>query len=586
MKNKYIDLSLKTAKRALCSALVLASVNAGAQSFSWIKEAGSNNRFSWAQGVAIDHHHNEVISGFQNDSTHFGSTILPFFGNFDGYLAKYDSSGNLLWANDIGGSDADKAYSTAIDDSDNIYVVGGFMSNHLRFSASDSIALTSAGNQNFFVAKYDKNGNFLWARNGGKASPASYACYAKAVGLDAAGNVLIGGYYSASMLIAGTSTTLPGTSGTVGMFVAKYSPDGTFMWANNLLSPGNCFINAIACDGANNVFATGKGGGPLYNGSDTVARMLGDHAILFKYNASGVLQWIDTVGNELEASATDNSLSSGNSLVLDNSGNAYLAGNRLDTFYLVYDTAMSTWMPVYEQYGFIAKYSNSGTQTWIQRFGGDNILYQGSISESDQVNGIAIDAAGDIYATGDFVANTSFGGVAMTLPSVGTGFIGKFSPATGDALWIKTGGGQNGNQSLAIAVDQNGGGIATTGTFQGFVTFDATTVSSTSTALTYQDVYLTRQVNPVSGSLGFLSASSAPSFNVYPNPATEYVTIDMPGGVYHKILITTITGQIIIATQTNSPSLKLDIRSLPNGNYTISVLDDKNTMTSSKLVKM
>ena len=106
-----------------------------------------------------------------------GSTILPFFGNFDGYLAKYDSSGNLLWANDIGGSDADKAYSTAIDDSDNIYVVGGFMSNHLRFSASDSIALTSAGNQNFFVAKYDKNGNFLWARNGGKASPASYAFF-------------------------------------------------------------------------------------------------------------------------------------------------------------------------------------------------------------------------------------------------------------------------------------------------------------------------------------------------------------------------------------------------------------------------
>ena len=586
MKKNYTSF-YSILKYAICGMLLLTSSRGVAQTFAWIREAGDNNRFSWAQSVSIDHHHNEVISGFQNDSTHFGSTILPFYGNFDAYLAKYDSSGNILWVNDIGGTDADKAYHTVIDDSDNIYVVGGFMSNQLRLSATDSIALTSAGNQNFFIAKYDKNGNFLWARNGGKASPASYACYAKAVTIAPSGNVVIGGYYSASMLIAGTSTTLAGTSGTVGMFVIEYAPDGTFMWANNLLSPSNCGINALACDNAGNVFVTGKAGAPLYNGTDTVARMLyGDHMILFKYNATGTFQWIDTMGKAIEVSATDNTISSGNDLVPDNLGNIYVGGNWLDTFTLVYDSSISTYVPVYQQYGFIAKYTNSGAQTWIQKFGGDNILYQGSISESDQVNGIAMDAAGDLYAVGDFVSATTFGGLAMTVPFVGTGFIGKFDPATGNAVWIKTGGGQNGNQSLDIAVDQNGGDIATTGTFQGFVQFDTATVSSTSTALTYQDVYLTRQYNHVAGPLGLATVNTGMPYNIYPNPATGYVNIDLPDGVYHKIIITTITGQTMMATQTNNTSLQLNVNTLTPGTYTISIIDNHNTIVSSKLVKM
>ena len=586
MKHSYINPS-HTIKRAICGALLLASFHGNAQTFSWIKEAGDNNRFSWAQSVAIDHHHNEIVSGFQNDSTHFGGTILPFYGNFDAYIAKYDSSGNLLWANDIGGTDADKAYNAVVDDSDNIYVVGGFMSDHLRFSATDSLALTAAGNENFFLAKYDKNGNFLWARNGGKASPASYACRAKAVALNSSGNIVIGGYYAASMLIAGTSTTLPGTSGTVGLFVAEYSADGTFLWANNLLSNAGCAMNALACDNAGNVFATGKAGSVLYNGTDTVVRMTGgDHLVLFKYNALGAFQWIDTLGKSLEASATDNTLSSGNDLILDNTGNIYLAGNTLDSFYYVYDTALSTYEPVYQQYGFVAKYANTGAQTWIQKFGGDNIVYQGSISESDQVNGIALDAAGDIYAVGDFVSNTTFGGLAMTTPSTGTGFIGKFSPATGDALWLKTGGGQNGNQSLDIAIDQNGGGIATTGTFQGFVQFDATTVSSSSTALTYQDVYLARQFNYVPGTLEIPATNTGSVYNLYPNPASEYVNIDLPGSIYHKIMITTMTGQTIATTQTNSTKIQLDIKGLAPGNYTVSVIDDSNNVVSLKLVKM
>jgi len=587
MKQNYFSQFSNLLRQLSLATIVFTSIQASAQTISWIKEAGDNNRFTWAQGVSIDHHHNEIISGFQNGNTHFGSTILPFYGNFDAYLAKYDSSGILLWVNDIGGTDDDKAYRTVIDDSDNIYIVGGFVSNHLRFSSTDSMAITSAGNQNFFLAKYDKNGNFLWSRNGGKATPASYACYAKAVTIDPSGNVIIGGYYSASMLIAGTTTTLPGTSGTVGVFVIKYAPNGTLIWADNVLSIANCAINAIACDNAGNIFVTGKNDDYMFTPADTIVKTNpGDHMFLFKYNSSGVLQWADTLGKMLWTGSTDNTITSGNDLAVDNLGNIYVAGNWLDTEYLVYDTVLSMYVPFYRQYGFLAKYSNSGAQTWMQKFGGDNILYQGSIEESDQANGVALDANGYPYVVGDFVSNTTFGGLSMTLPTFGTGFIGKFDPATGNAIWIKTGGGLNGNQSLNITIDQNGGDIATTGVFQNFVNFDAITVNSTSTVMTYQDIYLTRHINPVtSGALSIAPINNIP-YTIYPNPAAAYINIDLPDGVYHKVLITNLRGQTVLTTDTNNPSLQIDIQSLKPGNYTISVVDQHNVMVSSKLVKL
>jgi len=46
--------------------------------------------------------------------------------SFDVFLAKYDSSGVYQWANSIGGGDDDAGFGIAIDSSDNVYITGRF----------------------------------------------------------------------------------------------------------------------------------------------------------------------------------------------------------------------------------------------------------------------------------------------------------------------------------------------------------------------------------------------------------------------------------------------------------------------------
>src|SRR5207244_2972967 len=63
------------------------------------------------------------------------------------------------WAMAIGGTGADMGYSVATDTNGNL-IVAGYFSGTVNFGSG---ALTSAGGQDIFVAKYSPSGTCLWA---------------------------------------------------------------------------------------------------------------------------------------------------------------------------------------------------------------------------------------------------------------------------------------------------------------------------------------------------------------------------------------------------------------------------------------
>jgi hypothetical protein len=68
---------------------------------------------------------------------------------------------------------------------------------------------------------------------------------------------------------------------------------------------------------------------------------------------------------------------------------------------------------------------------------------------------------------------------------------------------------------------------------------------------------------------------------IYPNPATETISIESPVAV--KAVITGMDGRIIME-RTNATSM--DISTLPNGFYQVSLYDDKGQkLLTQKLVK-
>jgi len=198
-------------KTSLIIILVLCSIALFAQNGDWLwaKQAGgASNDESY--NIAVDANGNSYVTGNFTGSATFGSTTLTSSGYNDIFVAKLDINGNWLWAKQAGGTGWDYGFVIAVDDNGNSYVTGYF-SGSVTFGTT---TLTSSGYEDIFVAKLDRNGNWLWAKKaGGTSDDIGYG-----IAVDANGNSYVTGYFEESATF-GTTTLM--SSGSRDIFVAK-----------------------------------------------------------------------------------------------------------------------------------------------------------------------------------------------------------------------------------------------------------------------------------------------------------------------------------------------------------------------------
>src|SRR5690606_23825072 len=121
------------------------------------------------------------------------TTTLNSAGGKDIFFAKYDSNSNYLWAKNVGGTSDDYGNSIALDALNNVYITGQFSGVNADFDASANTATLSAtGNNDIFFAKYDSNGNYIWANSIG----GTWEDYGWSIALDVSNNVYITGMFS------------------------------------------------------------------------------------------------------------------------------------------------------------------------------------------------------------------------------------------------------------------------------------------------------------------------------------------------------------------------------------------------------
>jgi hypothetical protein len=128
----------------------------------WARRCGGVNADS-ALGVCLDHHGNSYVAGWFQGTATFGATQLSSLGESDIFIAKLDENGNWLWARRAGGVSEDNGWDVSADADGNAYLTGFFQ------GASDfgMHQLTSIGLADVFVAKLDPAGNWLWANRAG-----------------------------------------------------------------------------------------------------------------------------------------------------------------------------------------------------------------------------------------------------------------------------------------------------------------------------------------------------------------------------------------------------------------------------------
>jgi len=195
-----------------------------APNWLWAKSAGgiSSDR---GTDIATDASGNVLVTGdFSSSSAIFGTTTLANAGGYDMFIAKYDGSGNVLWAKREGGTSDDRGNGITTDASGNVLVTGNFKSDSMTFGATVLINLNPFFSD-LFIAKYDTGGNILWAKSAG----GTHEDVGNSIITDAGGNVFVAGWFRDSISFG--TITLTGAG--VDFFVVKYDAGGNVLWAKN-----------------------------------------------------------------------------------------------------------------------------------------------------------------------------------------------------------------------------------------------------------------------------------------------------------------------------------------------------------------
>jgi hypothetical protein len=281
----------------------------------WARSAGSTGD-DLAYSIAIDGNSNCYIVGhFLSPDITFGASTLYNNGGYDFFVAKYDPSGNPLWARAAASNFADKAYGVTVDGSDNIYITGTFAGSSISFG-STTLTNSNVQNANIFIAKLNPSGNALWA-----VKPDGYNSAAMDIVADASGNNYVTGYFGTSSITFGT-TTLTNT-GNSDMFLAKYDANGNSVWAKS--AGGNYAVNGgdLALDAVGNCYVVGNFSSDVITfGNFTLVNELANNtADLFvaKYDPSGDVLWAK--------SAKGNSEDAGVGIAADGKGGVLITGH-------------------------------------------------------------------------------------------------------------------------------------------------------------------------------------------------------------------------------------------------------------------
>lgn len=299
----------------------------------------------YREDLALDGSETALFSASGSTSTNYNGLTISNYGKLDGVIAKTDpASGTVLKALAIGGTEDDNAGAIAVSGTA-VYVGGIFYSPVCRVpsgSSAPDVLLNNhnAGTADFFLAKYNTNLELIWAFVIGNTGNDALTD----VSIDPDDNVLATGYFQNTVDFAPNFVTADRSSTSYyDLFLAKYSPTGSFIWANTYgaAQPQMSVVGwGISQDAAGNPLIAGE----VYGGSTGGSAQLGTSTVMtvatgastgFLMKAEGIYgsaDWVQEVQPSQGAAFS----------VKDNSGQIIVGGGK-----------------------YIASYTGSGTQNWV-----------------------------------------------------------------------------------------------------------------------------------------------------------------------------------------------------------------------------
>lgn len=306
-------------------------------------------------GLVVDKDGNTYITGYFSDTVHFGSYELVCKGMSDVFVAKVDKDGNYLWAISAGGSRQDIPNDIAVDDTGNLYIIGSYA----LIANFGTESLISSNFSNIFIAKIDKNGNFIWTKHAGGAQDD----IGNGIALDLNGNIYVTGSFRliadfGNLQLNVQDNVLGGSNQYDNIFVGKLDNGGNFKWVVQAGGDGRDYGVSLDVNDNGDIFVAGiiandswfDEGGAIFL-SNTSGNQ---NSFIAKYNSRGTCQWVRGFTSDDENRVYH--------IAADKQGNAFVSGrfSGKTTFTNIEETAIGT------HDAYLVKYNQTGAIVWYQ----------------------------------------------------------------------------------------------------------------------------------------------------------------------------------------------------------------------------
>ncbi len=479
-----------------------------AQNHQWSKNFGLSAGTTTSRAIALDPNGNVFTVGTFSGTVDFdpGAGVSSLTstngvlgsGGKDVYISKLDAAGNFLWAKRLGGLDninfPPTANGTSIttDLSGNVIIAGSFSEAiDINPDPATDLTLTSAGSAaDGFILKLNPNGNYMWSQQIGSAATSGE--FVNSITTDNAGNIFATGSFGSTVDFDGSAATVNLTPvAQSDIFVLKLSSAGAFGFVKSFGGTLADISNAIALDGAGNIYTTGYFSGTAdFDPSASTANLVsngGGDAFISKLDNAGNYVWAKSFGG------TTTTPDQGNAITIDEQGNVFVSGSFRAT-----NTA--TAVDFDPGPGVDNKFAVGFTDIFVTKLtatGNYALSFTAGSSTNDFCYAIAIDAEDNINILGSFSGVIDFDilGLGYTVPpkagsSTTDLFLAKYnSTGTIIAVNVIASGGTDIGYGMVL---DGGSNFHITGIFSDIADFDPSSSYAGITPAGTQDAFVTK----------------------------------------------------------------------------------------------
>lgn len=382
----------------------------------------------------------------------------------------------LKWAKKTGGISEDYGTAVALDAQNNMYATGRF-SGTVDFNPNVGQFNLTAVNFDPYITKYDKDGNWLWA----KALTGTNSGWGYGIACDATSNVISCGNFNGTLDLDPGQGTVNVTASGMDAYLLKLDASGNYTWGFTVGGSGEENFSSVTTDASGHIYVCGWFENTVDfdpgNGTTNLVSSGNKDIVVARYNASGALQWARRIGG----SGADQA----NSLALDGAGNVLVTGSFSGTVDFNPGVGTNNLTSAGAEDIFVLKLNSSGDYVWANRAGS---------TTADKGISIHADASNNVIFGGTYTGTVDFnpGGGVANLTESGSAdiFIAKWTSA-GAYTWARSIGGNSVDLLGSIDVDASGA-VYYTGYFRGTADLDPGNGTFSVTASGIQDIMLSK----------------------------------------------------------------------------------------------